>query len=184
MMRAHTSLRDRPGDALPDHPPWTPERRALWRRIEAHPFDPADALSFTRRLARDHRWTLPFAQGAVAEYRRFGFLAAASPVPVTPSEEVDEVWHLHLTYSRDYWDVWCRDVLQRALHHDPTKGGPAEQARFRDQYARTLATYERFFGPPPEAFWPGTTQRFRTGSRYHTVDSTRHFTLPRLRYRR
>lgn len=85
-----------------EQPPWTPALAALLRRIEAHPFDPGHPLGFTRRLARDHGWTLGFARGAVREYGRFCFLALSGAGPVTPSEEVDEVWHLHLAYSRDY----------------------------------------------------------------------------------
>ena len=166
--------------AHPSQPgsPWTPERRALLARIEAHPFDPGDPLGFTRRLARDHGWTPVFAEEAVREYGRFCFMAMATPGPVTPSEEVDEVWHLHLTYSRDYWTVWCRNVLRADLHHDPTKGGPAEQRRFRAQYARTLAAYEPFFGPPPPAYWPATHRRFGTRPRFRVLDTHRALTLP------
>ncbi len=164
--------------AQPAPPPWTPQWVALRERIEAHPFDPAHPLSLARRLARDHRWRPDFATGAIREYGRFCFLAVVSPTSVTPSEEVDEVWHLHLTYSRDYWDVWCPDVLRAALHHDPTQGGPAEQRRFREQYAETLAGYERFFGPPPAAFWPGTHDRFRATPRFRIVDTRRRLALP------
>lgn len=159
--------------------PWTPALRDLLGRIEAHPFDPGDPLGFTRRLARDHRWSAAFAGGAVREYGRFCFLAVATPGPVTPSEEVDEVWHLHLTYSRDYWTVWCRTVLRADFHHDPTKGGPAEQRRFRDQYARTLAAYEPFFGPPPDAYWPATHRRFGRQPRFRVLDRQRSLVLPR-----
>ena len=165
--------------AQPDTP-WSVPLRALLERIEAHSFDPADALSFTRRLARDHGWSLPFAEGAVREYGRFCFLAVAIAGPVTPSEEVDEVWHLHLTYSRDYWTVWCADVLRKDLHHDPTKGGPAEETRFRSQYARTLAQYEAFFGPPPPRFWPATHQRFGDRPRFRVLDTHGSIVLPRL----
>lgn len=174
--------------AIPDPPtpPWTQGLHALLARIESHPFDHGDAcvasgdpLGFTRRLARDHNWTLPFARAAIREYGRFCFLAVATPSPVTPSEEVDEVWHLHLTYSRDYWTVWCPTVLQTPLHHDPTKGGPAEQARFRAQYAQTLAAYEPFFGPPPEPFWPATHRRFRARPRFRMLDADRAIALPR-----
>ncbi len=101
---------------------------------------------------------------------------------MTPSEEVDQVWHLHLTFSRDYWDVWCSEVLGTKLHHDPTQGGPAEQARYRSQYGATLAAYERHFGLPPEVYWPSTYQRFRHAQRFRTVDTGRVFliSLPRL----
>ncbi len=159
--------------------PWTGELLALRERIEAHCFDREHALSFVGRLARDHGWSLGFAHGAVREYGRFCFLAVASATPMTPSEEVDEVWHLHLTYSRDYWERWCGEVLQRKLHHDPTEGGAVEQRRFRVQYAQTLAFYETFFGPPPEVYWPGTAERFGR-PRYRVVDTGRWFVLRRL----
>jgi hypothetical protein len=68
--------------------------------------------------------------------------------PVTPSEEVDEVWHFHLTYTSDYWDVWCQIVLGRPLHHYPTRGDADEDSGFRSQYVTTLARYERFFWAP------------------------------------
>ena len=114
---------------------WSDAEAALWARIRAHPFEHPDrALDFTRRLARDRDWSLAFARAAVEAYRQFCFLACTGREPVTPSEEVDEVWHLHLTYSRDYWEVWCGAVLRTALHHEPTSGGPVEDARYAHQY--------------------------------------------------
>jgi hypothetical protein len=160
---------------------WNPELHALWRRIEQHDLEPDQALDFTRRLARDHAWTLAFARNAIAEYRRFCFLAVASADPVTPSEAVDEVWHLHLTYSRDYWDRWCAGVLCARLHHDPTLGGPDEQAKFRRQYALTLARYEAFFGPPSAVFWPATHERFAPRPRFRTIDGRQWLLLPHPR---
>ena len=80
---------------------------------------------------------------------------------VTPSDAVDQAWHLHLTYTRDYWQAFCPQVLGSDLHHGPTKGGPAERHRFYHQYAATLAAYEAAFGtaPPPE-IWPAARRRF------------------------
>ena len=147
-------------EALPDQPIWTPERADLWRRIEQHDFEPDTPLPFTRRLARDHGWSLESARAAVQAYRRFCFLAVVSPTPVTPSEVVDEVWHQHLTYSRDYWLVWCPERLQMSLHHDPTPGGAEAQRTYRRQYAQTLRLHERYFGPPSPELWPATHVRF------------------------
>ena len=137
-----------------------PDSQALWGRIARHDFDHDHVLSFSRRLAREQGWRAGFARGAVEEYRRFCFLAVTAGTPMTPSLEVDAVWHLHLTYTRDYWDVWCPQVLRLPLHHDPTEGGAAAQQRFRAQYARTLLAYEGAFGPPPAAYWPATHRRF------------------------
>ena len=159
---------------------WATQHTELWGRIERHLFErPDHALDFTRRLARDRGWSLAFARGAVEEYRRFCFLAMIGPSPVTPSEEVDEVWHQHLTYSRDYWESWCSTVLGGPLHHDPTEGGPAAQTRYRARYAETLALYEAYFGPPDPAYWPATHRRFGTRPRYRIVDRTQAVVLAR-----
>ncbi len=160
-----------------DEPAWTPAREALWRRIAEHDFEPETPLNFTHRLARDHGWSLEDARAAVDAYRRFCFLAMVSPMPVTPSEIVDEVWHQHLIYSRDYWVVWCGETLQAPLHHDPTPGGPEAQMTYRAQYADTLALHEQFFGAPPEALWPATHLRFGR-PRYHVTDRRRWLIVP------
>lgn len=157
---------------------WSGDDHALWARVAAHDFEPADAsLTFTSRLARDHGWSLAQARAAIDAYRRFCFLAVRAGREVTPSEEVDEVWHQHLTDSRDYWQVWCRDVLRSDLHHGPTRGGSAEGARFAEQYADTLAAHEIWFGPPPPALWPGTAERFGR-PRFHIVDRATHVAVP------
>ena len=151
----------------------------LWARIVAHDFDPeGQALTFTGRLARDHGWTIEEARALVGEYRRFCFLVMTSDRELTPSQEVDEVWHLHLVFSRDYWNLWCRSVLRQPLHHGPTQGSPAEAARFAEQYAWTLALYETVFGPPDPTWWPGTARRFGR-ARFITVDRDRTIVISR-----
>ncbi len=114
----------------------------------------------------------------VDAYRRFCFLAVVSPTPVTPSEIVDEVWHQHLIYSRDYWTIWCGEKLRAPLHHDPTPGGPEAQMIYRRQYAETLALHERFFGPPNQELWPATHLRF-AAPRYQVTDRGRWFIIPK-----
>ena len=163
-------------------PVWSDENHDLWRRIATHDFGTADApLDFTTRLAREHGWTLAQARGAIEEYRRFCFLSVVAGHPVTPSDAVDEVWHLHLTYTRDYWDTWCPTVLRARLHHEPTRGGRPEADRHYHQYAQTLATYQQWFGAPPAQWWPHAGGMFAKALPYRRVDLTRHVILPRPR---
>jgi len=145
----------------------TPADAALWQRIADHHIGPADAsLSFAARLARENRWSLPHAQAVIGEYKRFCYLAMTAGHEVTPSDAVDQAWHLHLTYSRDYWQTFCREVLRQDLHHGPTQGGPVERDRFYHQYAATLAAYEAAFGSaPPSDIWPGAHRRFAVDPR-------------------
>jgi len=135
---------------------------ALWQRLADHAIGPPDAsLSFAARLARENRWTAAFAERVIEEYRRFCYLAITAAQDVTPSDAVDQAWHLHLTYSRDYWQVFCPQVLRADLHHGPTSGGEAERTRYYRQYAETLAAYEVAFGQaPPEDIWPDARRRF------------------------
>ncbi len=51
---------------------------------------------------------------------------------MTPSEEVDEVWHQHLSLARLLGLV--RAVLGGPLHHDPTAGNPEQDRYFRARY--------------------------------------------------
>ena len=72
-------------------------------RILAYSFDEEEeAYPFAARLARENDWSRDFADRVIAEYRRFAFLALAADHPVTPSDQVDQVWHLHLLYTRSY----------------------------------------------------------------------------------
>lgn len=158
-----------------------PQDHPVWVAIDGYEIGPANAgFSFVTRLARENGWTADYAARVVEEYRRFCFLAVTGTDPATPSDAVDQAWHLHLTYSRDYWDRFCPDILGRPLHHDPTSGGPVERGRFFDQYARTLRRYEQVFGmPPPANIWPGAAQRLLDDPKARRVHPRDAIILPR-----
>ena len=94
----------------------------LYQKIcDYSPDDPECVLSFSQRLARENGWTHHFAKRVVEEYKRFMFLAVATGHPVTPSEQVDQAWHLHLVYTGSYWKDFCGNVLGQPVHHGPTQ---------------------------------------------------------------
>jgi hypothetical protein len=136
-----------------DHP--------IWVALSHYTIGPEDAdLPFAARLARENGWSAAHAARVLEEYKRFCFLAATAGHAVTPSDAVDQAWHLHLTYSRDYWERFCPSVLGRPLHHEPTAGGRQQGQLFFAQYAETLKSYERVFGDrAPEDLWPKATKR-------------------------
>lgn len=139
---------------------------------------PGAALSFTKRLARENGWSRGHAEAVMHEYRRFLYLAATGTGEVTPSDQVDQAWHLHLAYTRHYWEELCARIIGRPLHHGPTAGGASEGRKYRALYAETLQRYRDTFGEePPSDIWPPSDIRF--GTRYQWVDRTRHYLLPR-----
>ncbi len=152
----------------------------LMARIEALPLGAEGAaFDFTSRLASENGWTRGFAGDVVVEYRKFLVLCAISPVPVTPSDPVDQAWHLHLVYTRSYWNDLCRDTLGKPLHHGPTEGGEVERDKFFDWYGRTLELYEETFGvAAPVAIWPLQGERFV--GRFRRVDVYRNWVVPKV----
>ena len=153
----------------------------LWQRLAAYEIGPEDAsLTFARRLSRENRWTDSFTKRVIREYKRFCYLAKTARHEVTPSDAVDQVWHLHLTYSRDYWETFCPQVLGAELHHGPTAGGGRERTRYYDQYAATLKSYEEAFGePPPGDIRPDAHRRFVIDPRAVRVNSHDALIMPR-----
>ena len=146
----------------------------LMQRVTAYQLDdPASAVPFSARLAKEQRWKVPFAKRVCEEYKRFAYLAVVAGHPVTPSKAVDEAWHLHLIYSEKYWKEFCGTVLGQPLHHHPGSGEHQEGPKFHQQYANTVASYRRFFREnPPRDIWPEPkvvsdfrTDAFATGAR-------------------
>jgi uncharacterized protein (TIGR04222 family) len=158
--------------------------QALYERLMAFEIDePGALLTFARRLARENGWSLPYAERVIGEYKRFLFLAMTAEHVVTPSEQVDQAWHLHLTYTRSYWDRLCGEVLGQPLHHGPTQGGAAEQAKFVGLYEQTLASYRQHIGAePPADIWPAAGQRFGEDLRHVTVNTARNWIIPKPRW--
>lgn len=126
----------------------------LMKRLEAHQFDAAVELPFSVKLARTEGWTPGFTARAITEYRRFLYLTQVSDAEITPSAVVDRVWHMHLTYTEDYWEVLVDQVLGQPLHHRPCSA-EADMPRYGAQYHDALRLYAvEFGGKPPEDIWP------------------------------
>src|ERR1044072_1588526 len=159
----------------------TDSQSALWKRLDEFSIDAGDeSLTFARRLDRENGWSVGFARRVILEYKRFVFLCMEAGHPCTPSDHVDQAWHLHLTYTKSYWEGLCNGVLPRPLHHNPTKGGEAEDDKFDDWYSRTLESYERLFGEKaPSDIWPAAELRFGVGPFAQRVNLKRYWVLPK-----
>lgn len=159
----------------------TPEQQELWQRICDYSLDEPDAaFPFSAKLARENRWSGAFGRRATEEYKRFCFLASAAGHPVSPSEVVDQVWHLHLMYTDAYWNHFCKRVLKRPLHHHPSKGGGSEWAKFEDWYEKTLDSYRSLFeSEPPADKWPDPLSNRKARHHFVRIDRAKHWILPK-----
>lgn len=141
---------------LPDSAPTEADREACLRRLSEYSPDAPDApVPFSQRLAEAEGWSRLYTLTVIEEYKRFAYLAVFAGHPVTPSEAIDAAWHLHLQYSKEYWTVFCGEVLRAPLHHAPGIGAPDEDDTYAQHYQQTIDSYRRTFGvEPPADVWP------------------------------
>lgn len=134
----------------------------LWNDIKNFELDDVNiSLSFTDRLARENGWTIEFSIRAILEYKKFIFLLTIAKHPLTPSDQVDQVWHLHLLYTQSYWDDFCDNTIKRKIHHGPTQGGETEKNKYTNWYESTKLLYlEVFKIEAPKDIWPSSSIRF------------------------
>lgn len=151
----------------------------LWKRIsDCHPDDLGGELTFTRKLAREQGWSPEFAGRVVREYQRFAYLSQLGAGAMSPSVEVDQAWHLHMTYTRHYWGPFTK-AMGGALHHMPGTGAAGEASAYRQIYEKTLDLYRTQFGEPPADIWPSAEERYARKARYRRLNTNDVWIIPK-----
>ncbi len=159
---------------------------SLWSQLDSFQLDVSThGLVFSERLARENAWSPRYARRAIAEYKRFLYLAMTSSHVVCPSDAVDQVWHMHLTYTRSYWNDLCGELLGRPLHHGPTQGGSQEQVKYFQLYQQTLESYRQAFNAEPSSdIWPSAEQRFGEDLGFVRINHHQHWIIRKPRWSR
>ena len=156
-------------------------RDPLWARITKFALDdPRSELPFSQRLARENGWSRHFAIRVIGEYKRFCYLARRAGHGVTPSDEVDQAWHLHLLYTKatgtisaaECWGVPCTTARPAAAR---TK---APSSTF---HTKTPSRPDRraFGSEPPPDIWPAVEARFTNAGAFRRVDTASYWLLPK-----
>lgn len=158
-----------------------PTEKLLWQKIQDFQLDdPKAKLTFSQRLARENAWSLKYTQEVIEEYKKFMFLLCVCAHPVTPSDQIDQVWHLHLIYTQNYWEDFCDGVLGKKVHHGPTKGGLQENKKYTNLYELTQEAYHKYFeAMPPKEIWWETEKRFKQ-IQFQRVNTHTHWIVPKL----
>jgi len=126
--------------------------------------------SFIERVAKENIWPIPYTIRVIEEYKKFIWLA--SKYDVSPSYEIDQVWHTHLLYTKDYKKM-CDEVLNVEIHHNPFSK-TQEKMLGKDLYKQTKQHYRLIFGyEPPEDIW--TVWK---NSNYVKIDINNHWVVP------
>eukprot|EP00347_Sterkiella_histriomuscorum_P019733 403340498 len=97
----------------------------------------------------------------IQEYKRFLLMCSLSHKMISPSEQVDHVWHHHQTYSTSKYRYDCLSVLGRFMKHLPAMGGQEDGDKFNNIYDETLDFYTALFGKKPNPqIWEPRELRF------------------------
>ena len=126
----------------------------LWERLDKFAIEDLGETVFFSKLTSENRWSGKTARQAIREYKKFMYLAALTEDRLSPPRAVDRVWHIHLTFTRNYWEEFCPNILGKSVHHDPSP--PTREARSRDKEDQKKAQnlYAREFGAkPPRGLW-------------------------------
>ncbi|WP_345954580.1 hypothetical protein [Mucilaginibacter sp. PAMB04168] len=140
----------------------TASESALWDKIKRFELDDnQSSFKFSDRLARENGWDQNYTIRVIEEYKKFVFLCCVSSGSITPSDAVDQAWHLHLTYTKSYWVDFCKNTLNQEIHHNPTQGGSHETKKFNGYYTQSFKVYtEKFKTEPPADIWLDNSTRF------------------------
>jgi len=93
------------------------------------------------------RWAQQDALFCLQLYKNFLFLQKKYfSVSLVPTREIDEFWHNHILYTKNYFND-CSNIFGRYLHHQPAS--PLEDSDFLIAgYIKTKQLYLGEFGEP------------------------------------
>jgi hypothetical protein len=93
------------------------------------------------------RWVKADAEYCCQLYKNFLYLQKKHhPAGLVPTKEIDEFWHNHILYTKQYtYD--CEQIFGHYLHHEPAS--PSEELQVLvDQFLQTKQFYLEEFGEP------------------------------------
>jgi hypothetical protein len=114
----------------------------------------------------------------ILEYIKFIVLSTLSKSELFPSDIVDRVWHLHMTYTKHYREM-IKSIEGVVPEHTQECCHKVDDGDQRQVYEDTLTFYEAVFkDSPPEDIWPDSDIEFtRDKDKLMTVNLYRLFLM-------
>lgn len=86
----------------------------LWNNIQK-----LDLQLIIDRMLVKHEWSLERTQQSIIEYRRYLYMTQKFDSSISPTKDVDMIWHEHILHTNKY-AIDCNKLFGRFLHHLPT----------------------------------------------------------------
>jgi hypothetical protein len=120
-----------------------------------------DLTRVRARLLKEGELDAEAVDPAILEFRRYLGLSVVDPRPLSMfSEDVDEVWHACVLFTRLYADL-CDQALGYFLHHEPNDGMEPSDGSEDDPHSDWSAfaeVYTALYGPPGPIWSSPVTQ--------------------------
>jgi hypothetical protein len=88
------------------------------------------------------------------EYKRYISLLLFYPKSRRPiSAFVDEMWHTHLLFTKDY-SSFSNAIIGQFIHHCPSEGREQTESMKPRYMVNTITEYEQIYGKASTTFWP------------------------------
>ncbi len=109
-------------------------------RIKSKNFD-----YLVNRLVHKEHWSLEDAQEGVRQYRNFLILIYKYPQRrLAPTRLIDEVWHAHILYTREYTQD-CEEIFGSYRHHTPVDDSKCSEEERQQVLIETAILYTEEF---------------------------------------
>jgi hypothetical protein len=115
--------------------------------------------AYDRSDAKPEGWSREHAQVALRRYERWLLLAQGHPGrPLSPTRDIDVMWHLHMLSPRAYWQD-CMRLFGRILDHDGGFGRTDDEAvELQRIFGETAALWQDAYGEPYVESGEGSTK--------------------------
>jgi hypothetical protein len=96
------------------------------------------------------RWNRSDALHCLELYKNFLLLQKKySQNTLVPSREIDEFWHNHILYTKNYFQD-CLNIFGHYFHHEPASPNDQDSQQLINDYLKTKKLYLDEFGMPLE----------------------------------
>lgn len=87
---------------------------SLWEKIQT-----LNLELIVDRMIIKHGWTEDKTEKALKDYRYFLYMSQMVEQAITPTGDVDDLWHEHILHTNKY-AIDCQKLFGKFLHHFPT----------------------------------------------------------------
>eukprot|EP01039_Chlorochromonas_danica_P003037 gene3037-3313_t len=133
----------------------------------SHQVDPEGHLK--QHLIEIKGWRESRVEKAIAAYAEFLTLLITSGDDLSPTDEIDKVWHAHILHTRDYEAFNIKYSPGKKLHHDPLRSLDQDARKFRIN--NTQRVYKSILGRerPKGKAWKFYTWKYKLPCRQRTT---------------